>query len=248
MRSHPFDERVHHALLAGAVERDGQLVAVHHGDVAVAELLVKHAVADGEIRRGAGRFRHQLALDGERRAARRRAAAPPLTLPRTRGRGRCGAAGSHIIVVIDRIDVVERVVADALLAVARRAGLGEAGAVPVGLGALPARRRIVRAERHHAVEARGAVALLAAERALALGHLDVALRQLVEEARGDVGLPQAVGAAVGGEVYLGALSRPRQARVAQAAPLLEAGAAPLLPRAPAPGKDLLPPPAGDGVP
>ena len=51
MRSHPFDERVHHALFAGAVERDGELVAVHHGDVAVAELLVKHPVADGEIRR-----------------------------------------------------------------------------------------------------------------------------------------------------------------------------------------------------
>ena len=63
--SHPLDEAIHHALLAGLVERDGELVAVDGGDVAVAEFLVKHAVADGEGGDGAGRFRDQLALDGE---------------------------------------------------------------------------------------------------------------------------------------------------------------------------------------
>ncbi len=46
--SHPFHKTIHHALLAGLVELDGQLVAVHGGDVAVAEFLMKHAVADRE--------------------------------------------------------------------------------------------------------------------------------------------------------------------------------------------------------
>src|ERR1051326_4737367 len=106
--------------------------------------------------------------------------------------------GRNVIVVI-RLHVIERVVANALVAVARRAFLREAAAVLVGLGALPAGRRVVRAERRHVVEARRAVAGGAAERALALGHLDIGLRQFVEEARRDVGGPQAVGAAVGGE-------------------------------------------------
>ena len=44
--SHPFDKTIHHALLAGAVERDGELVAVQHSHVTVAELLVKHPVAE----------------------------------------------------------------------------------------------------------------------------------------------------------------------------------------------------------
>ena len=44
--SHPLDITIHHALFAGAVELDGQLVAVDRGDVAVAEFLVKDAVAD----------------------------------------------------------------------------------------------------------------------------------------------------------------------------------------------------------
>ena len=44
-RSHPLDKTIHHALLAGLVERDGQLVAVDEFHVAVAEFLVKHAVA-----------------------------------------------------------------------------------------------------------------------------------------------------------------------------------------------------------
>ena len=44
--SHPLHKTIHHALFAGLVEADGQLVAVHGGDVAVAEFLVKHAGAD----------------------------------------------------------------------------------------------------------------------------------------------------------------------------------------------------------
>jgi hypothetical protein len=40
--SHPLDEAVHHALFAGLVEPDGQLVAVDGDDVA--EYLVAHAV------------------------------------------------------------------------------------------------------------------------------------------------------------------------------------------------------------
>ncbi len=67
--SHPLDEAVHHALLAGLVERDGKLVAVDGDDIAVAELQVEHAVADREVGDRAGRLGDQLALDGERGAA-----------------------------------------------------------------------------------------------------------------------------------------------------------------------------------
>jgi hypothetical protein len=44
--SHPLDKTIHHALLAGAVELNRQLVAVDRGDVAVAEFLVEDAVAE----------------------------------------------------------------------------------------------------------------------------------------------------------------------------------------------------------
>src|SRR5689334_9993724 len=71
LSSHPLDETIHHPLLAGAVELDGQLVAVDRGDVAVAEFLMKDAVAERERRNRAGRFGDQLAFDGERHAARR---------------------------------------------------------------------------------------------------------------------------------------------------------------------------------
>jgi hypothetical protein len=39
--SHPLHKTIHHPLLAGLVERDGEPVAVDGGDVAVAEFLVK---------------------------------------------------------------------------------------------------------------------------------------------------------------------------------------------------------------
>src|SRR5687768_8598349 len=55
-KSHRLYKTIHHALLAGPVERNGELVAVHQHDIAVAEFLVKHAVADRELRDGAGRF------------------------------------------------------------------------------------------------------------------------------------------------------------------------------------------------
>ena len=64
--SHPLHKTIHHPLFAGLVEADGQLVAVHGGDVAVAEFQVKHALADGEVRRRAGGFGDQFAFDGER--------------------------------------------------------------------------------------------------------------------------------------------------------------------------------------
>ena len=64
--SHPLNKTIHHPLFAGLVEADGQLVAVHGGDVAVAEFQVKHALADGEVRRRAGGFGDQFAFDGER--------------------------------------------------------------------------------------------------------------------------------------------------------------------------------------
>src|SRR5687768_7544972 len=62
-----LDEAVEHLLLAGLVEVDGELVAFDGRDVAVAEFLVEHPVAELE---GGGRvgngFRDQLALDGAR--------------------------------------------------------------------------------------------------------------------------------------------------------------------------------------
>src|SRR3982075_2000109 len=80
-RSHPFHEAVDHTLFAGLVERDGELVAVDGGDVAVAELLVKHALADREIGDRAGGLGDQLALDGEGKARARAAAAEAAGLP-----------------------------------------------------------------------------------------------------------------------------------------------------------------------
>src|SRR5262249_9697872 len=68
LSSHPLHKTIHHALLAGAVELNGQLVAVDRGDVAVAEFLMKDAVAEGKRRHRAGRFGDQLAFDGERHA------------------------------------------------------------------------------------------------------------------------------------------------------------------------------------
>src|SRR5215468_7546425 len=67
-RSSPFHKAVHHLLLAGLVEGDGELVAVDLHHMAVAEFLVEHAVVEIEFGHRAGGFRHQLALDGDRRA------------------------------------------------------------------------------------------------------------------------------------------------------------------------------------
>jgi hypothetical protein len=69
LRSRPLHKTIHHALFAGLVEGDGELVAVDVDDVAVAEFLVEHAVADREGGGGAGGFGDQFAFDGERAAA-----------------------------------------------------------------------------------------------------------------------------------------------------------------------------------
>ena len=49
-RSHLIDEPVQHTLLSRPVKVDRQLVALDRGNVAVAELDVKHPVADREFR------------------------------------------------------------------------------------------------------------------------------------------------------------------------------------------------------
>src|SRR6185437_11964864 len=71
----------------------------------------------------------------------------------------------------------------------------------------------------------------AARAAGRLLHLDVGLRQLIEEARRHRRGPQAVDAPIGGEIDAGALARAGQADMRQAALLLEAGAAALVERA-----------------
>src|ERR1700757_3773912 len=60
----PLDKTIHHLLLAGLVEGDGELVAVDLDDMAVAEFLVEYAVVEGKFRDRAGGFCHQPALDG----------------------------------------------------------------------------------------------------------------------------------------------------------------------------------------
>src|SRR5215467_13805392 len=60
---YPLHEMIHHLLLARLIERDGELVALDVDDVAVAEFLVEHAVADCVGRDGPSRFRYQFALD-----------------------------------------------------------------------------------------------------------------------------------------------------------------------------------------
>src|SRR5712675_1924211 len=91
---HPLHETIHHALLAGLVELDGELVAVDRDHVAVAELDVEDAVADLVSGYGAGRLGDQFAFDGERTAAASaRSGATPLPVPPpalTRNPGRPG--------------------------------------------------------------------------------------------------------------------------------------------------------------
>ena len=56
MGSNALDEAIHHALLAGLVERNGELVAFDRDHVSVAEFHVKDAVADASKRiRAAGK-------------------------------------------------------------------------------------------------------------------------------------------------------------------------------------------------
>src|SRR5690606_31952100 len=66
LSSNAFDEAVDHALLASLFEGNRQLVSVDDENAAIAELLMEYALADRKGRCGAGRLRHQFALDGER--------------------------------------------------------------------------------------------------------------------------------------------------------------------------------------
>jgi hypothetical protein len=67
--SHPLHKTIHHPLLPSPVELNRQLIAIDRRHIPIAELLVKHAVAQREGGDGAGGFGHQLAFDGERQAA-----------------------------------------------------------------------------------------------------------------------------------------------------------------------------------
>src|ERR1700722_4865026 len=199
--SHPLDKTIDHLLLAGFFERDGELVAVDLRHLAVAEFLGKDAIAERELGSCAGGFRDQFALDGHGGAlvAGKAAGVAP------RGKRR-------------------------LAFVEAAAGLSVAAALAalaVGLGALPARRRIAGAERLHIVEARRAIAATAApaRAALGFGNLDIRRRQFVEEARWNRGRPGAVNSPVGGEVKLGAAAGAGQPDMGEAALFLEAGAA-----------------------
>src|SRR5277367_2419429 len=71
--SRPRDEAVDHLLFAGSLEGDGELVALDAEDPAVAELLVKHPVAQAVGARGLGvgdGDQASLALDHPRPAGR----------------------------------------------------------------------------------------------------------------------------------------------------------------------------------
>src|SRR5205807_8909152 len=99
----------------------------------------------------------------------------------------------------------------------------------VGLRALPARRRIARAERLHIVEARRAIAAAAAparaRAALGFRDLDIRHRQFVKKPRRDRRRPGAVDPPVGGEVEFGAAARAGQPDMGQATLFFEPGAA-----------------------
>src|SRR3984957_2544398 len=178
--SHPLDKTIDHLLLAGFFQREGELVAVDLHHLAVAEFLVKDPIAERELRSGAGGFRDQFALDGH---------------------GGALVAGKAAGVAPGRKWRLAFVEAAAGLSIAAALAAGA-----VGLGALPARRRIAGAERFHIIEARGAVAAGAtpARAALGFGDLDIGRRQFVEEARRNRRGPGAVNPPVGGEVKLGA--------------------------------------------
>ena len=68
VHSRPLHETIDHLFLTGLFKGDGELVAVDFHHLAVAELLVKYAVVERELRNSAGRFRDQFALDHHRPA------------------------------------------------------------------------------------------------------------------------------------------------------------------------------------
>src|SRR5580693_4219004 len=127
--SHPLHKTIDHLFLAGFFERDGELVAVDLHHLAIAEFLVKHAIMKRKFRNGAGGFRDQLALDGDRAALVAGRAA--MRIAARGGKGRLAfikaAAGLSLPFVLSFILLSARV------CLATRA---------IGLRPLPARRRI----------------------------------------------------------------------------------------------------------
>src|ERR1043165_8482532 len=67
--SNSLDEAVHDPLLAGLIERNRELVAVDMRHIAISKLLMEDAVAEAERGHGPGRFGDQFTLDGEGQAA-----------------------------------------------------------------------------------------------------------------------------------------------------------------------------------
>ena len=120
-----------------------------------------------------------------------------------------------------------------------------AARLPPRLRPLPAGRRI------GAVETLGGLGkparAVAAEAALGLDHLDVRLRQFVDEARGDRRLPERVHAPVLRERDVRLLPRPRDADVGETALLLEASLTVLIHGALVREQALLPARQIDGV-
>src|ERR1700747_1352269 len=138
----PLHKAVHHLLLAGLVEDDGEFVAVDLHHTAVAEFLVEDAVVERELRHCAGGFCHQLALDSEGAAS---VAGKAAAKAAARGEGRLLFVKAALVAALP--------------------------AAPL-LRALPAGRGIARTKGLHIVEARGAVAAGAAPARAALGFGD----------------------------------------------------------------------------
>src|SRR5687767_6995391 len=76
----PRHKAVQHPLLAGLVEVDGELVALHGDDLPVAELLVEHPLAARVAAAPACRGGDQLRLDGLRTGGAPAVVAAPLLL------------------------------------------------------------------------------------------------------------------------------------------------------------------------
>src|SRR5262245_87717 len=186
--SHPLHEAVQYPLLARLVELDDQLVAFHVGDVSVAELEMKHSIADTIGRDRPGGLGHQFTLDCQRhRAAARGPAA-------TAGRARIALAHGVRHQARARRRDLGVVAVFIAWGAERRRGIAVIDvltllfelAASAPLRALPAGGAIARPEGLHGVEARAVIAVgrKAAEAALRFGDLDARLRQFVNEARG----------------------------------------------------------------
>src|SRR5262249_36080753 len=171
-----LDKAVDHALFAGLVESDGELIAIHHYDIAVTEFLVEDALAHRERRNRAGGFRHKLALDCERGAA--------LAF--------CGAASG--LSARGSIRIARIVIKNAVRNIPRLAVVIEATAALAGLCALPTGCRVTGTEGVHLIEARSSIARHPEPAGASRGlfHLHMHFRQFIEEARGDCRSPKGV--------------------------------------------------------